>query len=141
MPPGGPPVARGGGLGRVRPKRVVQGDTLDPDALKRKESEAHFQRAVLELAHLQHWVQLVLPRYTLDCGSCGEPVHWGRSIPPGWPDVVLFRPPRILAWELKAEAGVVTSEQADWLLWLEACGVEARVVRPSDWDYVVAALA
>ncbi len=58
----------------------------------------------------------------------------------GWPDLVLFRPPRRLAIEVKKELGTVTAEQAAWLALLAACGFETMVARPSDRDRVLALL-
>ncbi|HUW00766.1 MAG TPA: hypothetical protein VMW08_00300 [Acidimicrobiales bacterium] len=56
----------------------------------------------------------------------------------GFPDTVLIRPPEIIFWELKREgppsAAKPTPEQERWLAELSACGLEARVVRPSDFE-------
>lgn len=54
---------------------------------------------------------------------------------PGWPDLFLLnehRPPHRLAIELKRELGEVEPEQWEWLKLLNACGIPAVVVRPSD---------
>lgn len=58
----------------------------------------------------------------------------------GWPDLVLFRPPRSVAIEVKKQLGVVTAEQAAWLALLSACGWDTMVARPSDRDAVLALL-
>lgn len=56
---------------------------------------------------------------------------------PGWPDLVLVRPPRLVVAELKREKGKLTERQGYWLDLLRACpGIEAYVWRPSDWDEV-----
>ena len=52
----------------------------------------------------------------------------------GWPDLVLCRPPRILFVELKSDRGRVSPEQRDWLDALRACGLDARVWRPTEHD-------
>jgi hypothetical protein len=55
----------------------------------------------------------------------------------GLPDVIACHPERpwVLAWELKGERGVVSHDQLRWLLSLASVpGVDARVIRPSDYD-------
>lgn len=59
--------------------------------------------------------------------------HDSRRSPAGWPDLILARPPRLLAVELKSERGRVTVKQREWLEGLAACGVSVAVWRPSDW--------
>lgn len=85
------------------------------------EPEADFQAAVLKLAHLLHW----------------RSYHTYRSdrSPSGWPDLALCRPPRLLLIELKAENGVLSAAQEEWLADLRLCpGVETHVWKPSDWS-------
>ena len=55
----------------------------------------------------------------------------------GFPDLLLCRGQRILALELKAERGRLSAAQEDWLAALRAAGVEAHVLRPSQWDAAV----
>lgn len=57
----------------------------------------------------------------------------------GFPDLVLGRkrPSDLVVWEIKREIGKTTPEQDQWIDILSGVGVEARVVRPSDWDYVL----
>lgn len=54
----------------------------------------------------------------------------------GWPDLVAVHPDRdvVLAWELKGERGVVSGDQAAWLVGLRDRQVDARLVRPMDYD-------
>lgn len=63
-----------------------------------------------------------------------------RSSQPGWPDLVLCRPPELIIVELKTDKGKVTAAQQDWLDQLTAAGVETHVWRPSDWTDVEARL-
>jgi hypothetical protein len=52
---------------------------------------------------------------------------------PGFPDLVLVRPPRLIFAELKSETGKVTDAQQAWLALLEACpGCEVYTWRPAD---------
>ena len=66
--------------------------------------------------------------------------HLSRWSERGWPDVVVCRPPRVLFLELKSETGRVSAEQTQWIDALRACGLDARVVRPSDLDEIAAML-
>lgn len=67
--------------------------------------------------------------------------HDSRRSEPGFPDLVLLRPPELLMVELKTDRGRVTPEQRKVLDMLEACGVEAHVWRPADERDVFARLA
>ena len=58
----------------------------------------------------------------------------------GWPDLLLVRPPRIMAVELKADGKKATPEQQRVLALLAAAGVETHVWTPSQWEDVVASL-
>ena len=81
--------------------------------------ETDFQRTVTEMAERFGW----LVYHTYD----------SRRSAPGFPDLVLVRPPRVLFAELKSEHGRVTTPQEAWLKALGACdGVEAHLWRPSD---------
>jgi hypothetical protein len=51
---------------------------------------------------------------------------------PGFPDLVLARPPRLVVAECKTEDGRVTIAQWAWLDDFAACGAESYVWRPSD---------
>jgi hypothetical protein len=62
--------------------------------------------------------------------------HLSKWSERGWPDVVVCRPPRVLFLELKSETGRVTAEQTQWIDALRACGLDARVVRPSGLDEI-----
>lgn len=55
----------------------------------------------------------------------------------GFPDMVLCKPPKIMFWEIKSKVGSVRQPQKEWIAALQGCGIEARVVRPKDWNYVV----
>ena len=64
-----------------------------------------------------------------------------RRSDPGFPDLVLVRPPRILFAELKTQGGRVRPEQQVWLDGLGRCGdVETFLWRPADWDSILETL-
>lgn len=90
-------------------------------------SEAAFQAAIIQLATLAGWL-------------CFHPYDSRRSTP-GYPDLNLCKPPRLLLMEVKTERGRVRPEQREWLAALAQCpGVEVALVRPSDWPMIEAAL-
>jgi len=86
------------------------------------ESEAHFQKAVVELATVlgyrvyHSWTSL---------HSAG-----------GWPDLFLVRGPRAIAAELKSARGRLTDSQEMWLECLKQAGIEAYCWRPADMRQV-----
>lgn len=101
------------------------------------ETEAGFQRAVIELARLYGWrVAHFRPAQTGK--GWRTPVQADGA---GFPDLLMCRGGRIIAAELKAERGRVSAEQIDWLAALEAAGCETFVFRPRDWERVVELLA
>lgn len=95
--------------------------------LERSASEREWQAQVVDLAHLLGWRSW----HVLD----------SRGTSPGWPDLALVRPPRLVLAELKTETGRVRPEQAATLELLRACGQEAYLWRPSDWSEVQRVLA
>ena len=61
-----------------------------------------------------------------------------RRSRPGFPDLVLVKPPKVIFLEVKREKGRLTVAQADVLAMLSDCSeVQAAVVRPTDWGQVV----
>ncbi len=56
--------------------------------------------------------------------------------PKGFPDLVLRRPPRIIFAEIKTEKGIITPSQQEWYDDLIACGQEAFIWRPSQFDEI-----
>lgn len=62
---------------------------------------------------------------------------------PGLPDIIAVNADRglVLAWELKVAKGVVTRDQHAWLFGLDrAAGVDARIIRPVDYDDALAVI-
>ncbi len=86
-------------------------------------TEAQWQRVIVDAAHALQWMVY----HTYD----------SRRSNPGWPDLVLVKPPRLLAIEVKAEKGRVRPEQIIWLAALDQIpGVTAMLARPSDWGRI-----
>jgi hypothetical protein len=58
---------------------------------------------------------------------------------PGFPDIIGVVGTTLIAWELKADRGQLSTDQYAWRLALEAVdAVDVRVVRPGDLDELVA---
>ena len=91
-------------------------------------SERDFMHQVVTLARLTQWRVY----HTFD----------SRRSEPGFPDLVLLKPPQLLFTELKNEGGKLTVEQAEWLesLRLVKGSPLVKLWRPSDWDAIVATL-
>lgn len=61
--------------------------------------------------------------------------HTWRSIhsTPGFPDLCLVKPPRVVFMELKSQKGLLSKAQMEWLVALGECsGVESYMYRPAD---------
>ena len=83
-------------------------------------NEEQFLQAVIDLARTLGYT----PYHTRD----------SRRSDSGWPDLCLVRPPRLLFLELKMPGRQLTPAQRAWLKDLQACGREAYVAYPKDWD-------
>lgn len=81
-------------------------------------TEDQLLQAVRDLAKISGW----------------ETYHTHRSdrSEPGFPDLVLVRPPLVLFRELKSDTGSLTAAQVQWLHQLQASGQDVGVWRPSD---------
>jgi hypothetical protein len=91
-------------------------------------SEKDWQAQVIELALLNGW----WPYHPFD----------SRRSEPGYPDLTLIRPPRLVFAELKTERGRLSIPQRHIIDLLRECpGIEVYVWRPSDWDEVARTLA
>lgn len=98
-------------------------------------TEAEFQAQVVQLATITGWRHLHVRR------TIGRGRKWTTSTNlAGWPDLLLWRPGRVIAAELKADGGKVTDEQVDVLGSLAEAGVECHVWYPADFDVIAATL-
>lgn len=101
------------------------------------ETEAQFQRAIVELARLAGWAIFHVSD-SRKPGPNGTLV--GDRMTKGFPDLVLAGHGRILFRELKRESGRLSKEQVEWLDVLSSNGADAKVWRPSDWDEIESVL-
>jgi predicted type IV restriction endonuclease len=85
-------------------------------------SESIWQKQVIEWAHRAGW----LVHHVHD----SRKEEWGTDA--GFPDLLLCRPPRVLAIELKSHSGRVSCKQAIWMAAFAACpGIESYTWRPT----------
>jgi hypothetical protein len=105
----------------------------DEERAWRSLSEKDFQKQVLDLARLYGWK---VAHFHDSRRQVKPGVFVGDKDAAGFPDLVLVRPPELLFMELKRELGKTTELQDEWLASLRACGLEAEVVRPSNWDWL-----
>lgn len=101
------------------------------------QSEADFQRAVVEAAHLHGWRTCHTRKATVRKGQIATPT----SVP-GWPDLVLWHTEHraVLFVELKTDKGVLSDAQVNVLDSLSRAGAYIAVWRPKDWDGITALL-
>jgi hypothetical protein len=100
------------------------------------ESEASFQRRVIQLAQANGWKCAHFRKARTKTGWVTPVAADGK----GFPDLVLIRGPVVLVAELKADAGRPTPEQTAWLAAFRAAGIAASVWKPRDWNLITAAL-
>lgn len=86
--------------------------------------------AIPELSEKQ-W-QAFVERWAKDLGWEHYHTHRSKGSDPGWPDLVLCRPPQIIFVELKSAKGKLTDAQKEWLERLRLCGLSTFVWRPAD---------
>ena len=104
--------------------RTSRGRRHDPLA---SVTEKAFQQQIIDLARTLGWKTF-------------HPYDSRRS-DPGFPDLVLVKPPRVVFAELKRESGQLSPAQLVWFGLLSQCrGVEVYVWRPSNVDGVIATL-
>jgi hypothetical protein len=100
-------------------------------------SEAEFQAAVTDLAHLCGW----RTNHTFRSASRRDGGGWRTATThAGWPDLTLWRPGQFLMVELKAEKGRLTTEQRDVIESLRDAGIYTKIWRPRDWPEIEATL-
>lgn len=91
-------------------------------------SEAEWLSQVLDWAERRHWMRAHF-RVARTQHGWRTPVQADGA---GFPDLILVRPPRAIAAELKSERGRLTRAQANWLELLGEAGLETYVWRPGD---------
>jgi hypothetical protein len=100
-----------------------------------QESEANFQRRVIDLAHFYGWR---VAHFRPAQNARGD---WRTAVAgdgKGFPDLVLVRDGALIFAELKRQDGRVSPEQKVWLEELNKTpGVTVCVWRPADWELII----
>lgn len=102
--------------------------------------ETVFQQQIIDLAHVFHW--RVAHFRTVRIQRRNGSVHYATPVQAdgaGFPDLILVRPPRVIAAELKTGTKP-SDEQKQWLADFGATPVETFVWKPSDWDEITETL-
>ncbi len=55
----------------------------------------------------------------------------------GFPDLLMFRRKRKIAWELKVKKNIPSLDQLEWLSALELAGFEIALCYPRHWDLMM----
>ena len=99
-----------------------------PERVRLAWSEREFMAQVRKVAKAHGWMSYH--------------THNSRRSDEGFPDLVLAHGGigRLIFWELKREDGEETPAQRVWIATLTACGQDASIKRPSDWQQIVATL-
>jgi VRR-NUC domain len=94
-------------------------------------TEMQLLQALVDVARLSGWLVF----HTYD----------SRRSAPGFPDLILLRPPRLLVIEAKSLSGRATPEQDTWLsafaALAEGAEVQVHLWRPSDLDAALRIIA
>ena len=121
-----------------KPRRAspVARGAVNPFAAGYRVTETQFQTQVIELAHvLGYRVAHFRPAQT--SRGWRTPVQADCK---GFPDLILCKPGRLLAVELKAEKKKPSAEQEAWLEWFREAGASTYLWHPSDWERIVEVL-
>ena len=94
--------------------------------MRLKQTEAEFQRAVIQYAELNAW-------RVYHVANVKKQLRSGSSV--GFPDLVLVRD-QILFIELKSNTGRVHAAQSDWITAIAQAGGKTDIWRPEDWDRI-----
>lgn len=103
----------------IRDSAASSAAYLDAHAYR---NEAEFQASVVDLARTFGWWTYHVLR--------------SKGSEPGFPDLLLLRPPRRIGAELKLEGGHLTADQVFVLELMAECGIEAYAWWPSSWDHL-----
>lgn len=102
-------------------------------------NEDHFTNSVRKAAQTLGWK--VYHPFSKVLYSVKKKKSPGLRVTPGYPDLTLVKPPRVIFAELKMPKGYPTKAQKEWGALLEACpGVSYYLWKPKDWDEILSVL-
>lgn len=99
-------------------------------------SERDLQDSIVQLARQGGWLVMHTRPALNRHGKWSTPLQGN----PGFVDLVLCRPPRLLLLELKSERGRLSPDQRVWIDALRGSGVDVRVIYPRDFDEIASVL-
>lgn len=98
-------------------------------------AEKTLQDRIRDRAKRRGWTVMHVAKAIAAFDEQGNKV-WITPAEPGWPDLFLVNPRatpyKAIAMELKKEDGVLGDDQVRWLGLLNASGIPAVIIRPSD---------
>jgi hypothetical protein len=112
--------------------------------MKRRTPEKDFQDTVLQWARMLNWKCFYLPdwMYRIAMASMKRARRGDRDWPdPGFPDLILLKPGRLIVAELKSPKGRVSPDQKEWHTLLASVGITVHVWKPDDIDEIIVLLS
>jgi len=92
-----------------------------------KMKESDFQQAIITLAETCGWL-------VYHVANVQRQLRSSTSV--GFPDLILVKQQKLVAWECKIPPNKPTYNQNIWIKALQLAGVECRVITPDDWSYI-----
>ncbi len=153
-----PDLARVNALNKIAHNQDSKGvsaktDTSPLPKRVKTHPEQDFQNMIIDLAYKTGW-RIHAERHgktsrTYVNKEGAEKEVWVTPIQgdPGFPDIFLakqeggYNVARIVVFEAKIHPNKPTQEQIIWIEMLKDAGIEARIIYPEDWDYIVKVLS
>lgn len=104
-------------------------------------TEDAFQEQVIAYAHMHGWKVAHFRRVRVQ--RAGGETYWETPVAAdgkGFPDLLLVKPGKQVALELKVGKNKPTPEQLEWLALFEPVSFYAGVIYPENWDVLVRVL-
>ena len=99
--------------------------------------ESDFQNTIIEYAHLRGW--MVAHFRTARIQRRDGSVYYATPVQAdgeGFPDLIMLRGLEMVIAEIKADKGILSEAQRDWIqLWGQVTK-DVYVWRPKDWDEI-----
>lgn len=95
-------------------------------------TESEFLAQIIHLGHLRGW-RVHHTRAAWSSKGYRTPIQGD----PGFPDLVMVRPPRVIIAEIKTDRGELSPAQREWVLDLYGCrSVESYLWKPCMWEEI-----
>jgi VRR-NUC domain len=109
---------------------------MKDSAFKKPEyTGTQLQGQIIDYAHIKGWK---VAHFRPAMNRRGQ---WRTAVSAdgkGFPDLLLIRPPQVLALECKSEHEKVRPDQEEWIRLFHNCdkNINGLVIRPSDWSMI-----